>query len=145
MCLVHLRCMGLKNLGCCQSFCQIFIEFFNIRLRASELPPTCYSTMVLSDPLTNLETKNKVWTCISECWDKNTGCLVAYRHFCFKLTGIFAKTIQITPVNLHEFCKMRTLVIYIWNTLAFLMVLGVDFTSTYMYSCWQKNWPHGNL
>ena len=37
---------------------------------------------------------NRMGTWISECWDINTRCLVAYQHFCFKLTWIFPRTMS---------------------------------------------------
>ena len=85
MSMAHPQCMKFWP------FSQQRIEFVNIKPRKTELPPTCYSTMILPDSWPNAEKKNKARTCISECWDKNTSCLVAYQHFCFKLTGIFPK------------------------------------------------------
>ena len=122
---VHLRCMVLKNLGDWRPFCQQSIEFFNIKSRVTELPRTCYSTVILPDSWPNAEKKNKMRTCISDCLEKNTGCLVKYQHFCFKLSWIFSKTMQIIPVNLHEFCKIGTCIIYTRKMFVFSMALRV--------------------
>ena len=87
--LVHLRCMELKNLWDCRPFCQQFIEFFNIKSRVTEFPPTFYSTGILPDSWPNLE----------------TGCLVArcktkQVELAYIESGNGATAMQVSPVNL---------------------------------------------
>ena len=77
-----------------------------------------------------------------QSWDKNTSCLVAYKHFYFKLTWIFSKTILITSVNLNKFCRVVKHLITTRNMVVFLMALCVLIQKLPLTSCCAINWTN---